>query len=57
MKMIKHFRDVLKENEYTAMQKDIKVVSLLKLEDGELKGYSANYNSINNIIDTESEIR
>ena len=55
--MIKHFRDVLEENEYTAMQKDIKVVSLLKLEDGELKGYSANYNSINNIIDTESEIR
>ena len=39
------------------MQKDTKVIPLLKLKDDELNGYSANYNSINNIIDTESEIR
>ena len=55
--MIKHFRDVLCEKEYKDMQKDTKVMSLLKLKDDELKGYSADYDSINNIIDTESEIR
>ena len=55
--MIKHFRDVLCEKEYKAMQKDTKVIPLLKLKDDELKGYNADYDAFDNAIDTESEIR
>ena len=55
--MIKHFRDVLCEKEYKDMQKDTKVIPLLKLKDDELKGYNADYDAFDNAIDTESEIR